>query len=273
MARRLLPLTMLLLAACGGGSGGGDPAPDDGDLSGPRPDVALILSSGHSPSLPDYLTAGGVRDQLVGAIEASGRSVRALSFVDSGSSYLALVAALQQIHGQWIEGQATPTRVVVVGHSHGCVRSHAALRAVPECPVDLLVDLDGSSAGWSLALVHGAENALIGGAPEGAYPLGVQITCPDSGVGSAGGPHDLEDVVFPQVREAFEVRSGDVLPDPSNPFQWVEYDERWNARLDGSTTGLACHYSGTGHGEVALAGGLTLARVEAWILERLSAGP
>jgi hypothetical protein len=80
-------------------------------------------------------------------------------------------------------------------------------------------------------------------------------------------------VVFAHVKLAYEVRSGDQVLDPTNPIQLIPYDERWNARVDGSTTGLTCVFSGTPHAEVAQPGGVTLAGVQAWILARLAAGP
>jgi len=271
----------LALAACGGGSGVDDPTPaNTGQPPGPGttppppggtstvnpgPQVALLISNGHSPLLPNYMIAA-TGPQLAGAIQAAGFTVRTTYFTDDGVSYQMFVSKLAQIRDDWINGVDIPTRIVVVGHSHGCVRSHAALRAVPDCPIEQLVDLDGSSVGWTL-VTHGAENALIGGAPEGAYNLGVQRTC--AGVTSAGGPHDLEDVVFAHVKKGYEVRSGDVIVNPQNLLQLIEYDERWNVRPDGSATNLTCVFSGTLHGEVA-APGVTLGGVQAWIVTQLT---
>jgi len=282
----LLLLAAFLLPACGGGggssSGGGAPADQTGTPDGnpsdpstlpqnPGPQIALLLSNGFSPAVPNYLD-DATGPQLQAALVTAGYTVGVQYFTDSLTSWNAFVAELQRIRDEWIVGVQNPTRVVIVAHSYGCVRAHAAIRAVSDCPVALLVDLDASSVGWT-GFTHGADNASMGGAPEGAYALGVQITCPTSGVLSAGGAHDLEDVVFDNVVEGYEVRSGDQLVNPANITQLVEYDERWNARLDGSTTGLTCHFSGTPHGEVALAGGTTMAGVQAWILARLAAAP
>ena len=275
MLRRLVLLACLGLAtACGGSGGGGPMAGSDGDGgANPGPQIALLLCNGHSPLLPNYLaplTGPQLRDALV----AAPYTVETSYFTDdlgggTPGGYAELVATLQQIRDDWITDRTNPTRVVIVAHSHGCVRAHAAIRAVPDCPVRLLVDLDGSSAGWSL-LTHGPENTAIGGAPEGAYAINATITCAaHPAVLSAPPPFDLEDVVFDNVQQAYEVRSGDVLPNPANPLQLIPYDERWNARPDGSTTGLTCHFSGTPHSEVA-APGATLALVQAWILARLA---
>jgi len=278
-----LVISAALLASCGGsgtpnsdGTGdtpqNTDTGTDTGDGTGTNtdtpntgPDVALLISNGHSPLLPNYM-APVAGPQLENAILGAGFTVETTYFTDDGASYAAFVAKLQQIRDDWIAGKTGATKVVIVGHSHGCVRSHAATRAVTDCPVELLVDLDGSSVGWT-ALTHGPENAAIEGAPEGAYNLGVQLTCLT--VPSAGGPHDLEDVVFPHVTKCYEVRSGDVVLDPQNLGQFIQYDERWNARTDGSTTDLTCVFSNTLHAEVATAGGTTLAGVQAWILSEL----
>ncbi len=265
-----------LLAACGGSGGGNDAVNNNTGNTGtgggnagtgtanPGPGVALLMSNGHSPLLPNYLEPQ-TGPQLTGAIQAAGFTVETSYFADDQQGYVAFVAKLQQIRDNWIKGRANPTRVVIVGHSHGCVRSHAAMRALMDCPVELLVDLDGSSIGWSNPLAHGNED--IGGAPEGAYNLGVQLT--RQNVASAGGPHDLEDVVFPQVSKAYEVRSGAMILNPNNITQLIEYDERWNARTDGSTTNLTYVFSNTPHAEVATAGGTTMAGVQAWITNEL----
>ncbi len=287
----VLVLLVLLGVGCGGGSsdgqagtttpgvpsnpGPGGPSPG-GLTPNPGPQVALLVCSGHSPLAPNYLatTAG---PQLATAIQGGGYGLETTYFVDNAGGgatggYAQLVAKLEQIRDDWIVGRSNPTRVVLVGHSHGCVRTHAAVRAVPDCPIRLLVDLDGSSVGWSL-LTHGGENGSLGGAPEGAYNVNATITCPAyPNVPSAPPPFDLEDIVFANVQEAYEVRSGDVILDPLNLPQLIEYDERWNARIDGTTTGLTCVYSGTNHSEVAVAGGTTLAAVQAWILTRLAGG-
>lgn len=284
----LLLLLLGLAVGCGGGSGskeapapaapGGVPPgpvapPSGGPTPNPGPEVALLVCNGHSPLAPNYLaaTAG---PQLAGAIQGAGYSLETTYFVDDAGGgttggYAELVAKLEQIRDDWILDRSNPTQIVLVGHSHGCVRSHAAVRAVPDCPVRMLIDLDGSSVGWSL-LTHGGENAALGGAPEGAYGINATIVCAAyPAVPSAPPPFDLEDVVFANVEEAYEVRSGDVIINPANPFALIEYDERWNVRLDGSTTGLTCVFSGTNHSEVALAGSTTLAGAQAWMLARL----
>ena len=276
---------LLLVPACGGGGKGGTPDTAAGEATGGQggaggggeaglpdnagPQVALLVSNGHSPLAPDYMGVT-LAPQLTNTLIGAGYTVETTTFTDDATSYAAFVAKLSAIRDTWINGVKDPTRVVIVGHSHGVVRSHAAIRAVQDCPVELLVDLDGSSIGWSV-LTHGAENTQIGGAPEGAYNLGVQILCPaHPTITSAGGNHDLEDVVFPNVVKGYEVRSGELILDPANLPQLVPYDERWNARTDGTTTDLTCVYSGLGHSEVAIWGGITMTGATNWILTQLA---
>ena len=242
---------LALVAACGGGGGSDKPT-----TANPGPQLALLVSNGHSPLAPNYLS-GVFGPQLESALGDAGYSVQTTYYTDDPSGYQAFLDRLRAIRDDWIVDRDDPTRVVVVGHSHGGVRAHAAMRAVPDCPIRLLVDLDSSSFGWDL--VH---NDDIGGGPAGAYDLGVSITCPEHpGVASASTPYDLEDVVFDQVVEALDVRSGDPA---------IEYDRHWNARTDGGTDGLWCHFAGTQHNEVVNPLGNTFAFVRDWILDRLA---
>ena len=66
------------------------------------------------------------------------------------------------------------------------------------------------------------------------------------------------------------MRTGAIVP---NPLQAEPYDERWNARLDGSQRGLTCWFTGTGHSEPTLPAGTTLPAVRDWILDRLASDP
>jgi hypothetical protein len=134
------------------------------------------------------------------------------------------------------------------------------------------VDLDTSSLGWGL--VH-TSDAALGGNPVDRYVIPVSVNPPQYPTvrSEPGDLYDLEDVVFPSVREAFEVVTGALALDPDDLTQVLRYDERWNARLDGSTTGLFTYYSGTAHSEPVLPpdfGGWTLQRVRDWLVERLS---
>lgn len=288
-----LPLVFavcLLLTACGGGGGGTDdagggstpgggggvtPPPAGGGGGGgttlnPGPQIALLMVNGHAfGTLPNYLaTATG--PFLDGALVASGYTVETSYYVDDAAGYAALLLKLQAILDTWITNRTNPTRIVIVPHSHGGVRSHSAIRAKPLVPVRLLADLDTSSNGWGL--VHPGENAALGGAPIDAHVINGAVGCAQFPLllNEAGTLFDVEDVVFDNVQEALEVRTGDVVP---NPLQVEMYDERWNARLDGSQRGLWCHWSATLHSEPTLPAGVTLPFVRDWILGRLATDP
>ena len=287
LMRAVLLMGGLALTACGGGAGDTDPAAplpgDSGDGEGggggvlpptasPGPQIALLVVSGHSfNTIPSYLegTAGPF---LSAALGSAGYTVQTSYFTDdpgggTPGGYAELLAKLQSIFEDWIDGRSDPTRIVIVPHSHGGVRTNAAIRASPLVPIRLLAGLDTSSNGW--ALVHPGEGTAMGGEPIDAYVINATITCPDyPAVGSeAGFNYDLEDVIFGNVEEALEVRTGDVV---INPLQFEEYDERWNARLDGSTVGLTCYFSNSSHMEPTLPTGTTLPFVRDWILGRLA---
>lgn len=233
----------------------------------------LLLASGHSfGTIPSYLE-NGTGPFLAAAIAGAGYTVQTHYFTDdlgggTPGGYAELLARLEQVHADWIAGRTDPTRIVLVAHSHGGVRAHAAVRAASVVAVRLLVDLDSSSNGWEI--VHPNEGAAMGGPPKDAYTIPVTVTCPQyPSVGSqAGFAYDIEDVVFDNVAEGLEVRTGDIVP---NPLEFEEYDERWNARLDGTTRGLTCHYSASSHTEPILPSGATLPFVRDWILQRLAA--
>lgn len=288
----LVLLLVFVLAGCGGGSGAPadetdpppdstddtpppDPTDDPGPTPNPGPEIALLMVNGHSfGTIPNYLaTATG--PFLEAALLSAGYTVETSYFTDDAGGgapggYAELLTKLQAIQTNWIEDRSGPTRIVIVPHSHGGVRAHSAIRALPLVPVRLLADLDTSSNGW--ALVHPGEDAALGGAPIDALTIVGAPGCaafplvPNEG----GSFFDVEDVVFDNVAEAFEVRTGDIVP---NPLQLEYYDERWNARPDGTQTGLTCWFSATPHSEPTLPAGLTLPRVRDWILDRLASDP
>lgn len=259
-----LLLALLFSGACGGGGGGVGADPG-------APDVALFVVSGHNfgaASAASYLSldAGpAISDDLI----AAGYSVSTAYFVDDTSpaggagGYFDLVAGLQRVRDEWA---AQGTRVVVVAHSHGGVWAHAAIRAVPGVQVEALVDLDVNCYGWDL-VGHTPDDASIGGDPRDAFDLGLLASVPAyPGVPSEPtGFYDVEDIVFPNVVSDLEVRSGD-----SAPFAAEWYDEKWNLRLDGTSTGITYLYSATDHAEVHDPSGTTLAVVEQWLRDRLA---
>jgi hypothetical protein len=287
----LLAALVLALTACGGGSGsdpeatpfptpGPAPTPGPEDPTGPPgsvPQVVLLGVGGHSPigQAATYLETSAL-PWLEGELTQAGYTVETHGFVDGGDAtkgFPALLARLQAVRDAYVTGQATPSRVILLAHSHGGPWAHAATRDVPDCPIRCLVDLDTNSYGWSLT--HTPDNALLGGSPDDAYTIPVNVNPPayPTITSEPGFLYDLEDVVFPSVRDALEVVTAELVPNLANPLQWQRYDTRWNARLDGTLTGLTPLYVLTLHAEPVLPpaqGGTTLPQVRDWILARLA---
>ena len=289
-----LLLLLVLVTACGGGTGtpreAGPASGDTGTGSGgemgggvtpspesPVPDVVLIGIGGHSPlgQAATYLESSAL-PWLAGELVQAGYTVETHGFIDAATGtqgFSALLARLALIRDAYITGRRTVSRVVMLSHSHGGVWAHAATRDVPDCPIRCFVDLDTNSYGWGLA--HTPDNAVLGGSPDDTYTINVNVNpgAYPAITSEAGFLYDLEDVIFPSVRDALEVVTADMVPSPANPFVFQRYDTRWNARLDGTTTGLTPLYAAVAHGEPALPpaqGGTTLVAVRDWVLARLA---
>jgi len=244
---------VLLVTACGRGSSKKRSAP-----KAAVPDLAILFVSGHngpfdgSPS-ESYLDLDA-GPEIIADLQAAGYTVAAQYYVDDGypvggfSGYLGLLDDLKAVRDQWVP---FGTNVILIAHSHGGVWAHAATEAIYDVPIRCLVDLDTSSYGWGL-VGHDLQNGLIGYDPRDAF------------VTSSGTYYDLEDVVFMNVTEALEVRSGD------SPDGIEEYDESWILRFDGTVTNLWSYFSGTTHNEVHAAGGSTLEVVRDWLRDRLA---
>ena len=283
----VLLLGVLLLASCGGGgvpenpllTSGEDPPlptapPEDPPAEPPIPDLTILFVSGHqglldgAPSLSYLHESYGPK--IVADLESSGYTVAVGYYADHPSEtnaggYVDLVSDMKLVRDEWVAGRASPTRVIVIAHSHGGVWATAAIREVPSLPIRLQVALDHSSYGWG-TVGHTGHDAVMGGDPRDEYIINTSVSC-SSDLGSwsdTSNEYDLEDVVFPNVVEALEVQSG-------QPVVFLEpYDEKWNARLDGSLTGLSCYWSNTTHNETREANGTTYPVVINWIRERLA---
>lgn len=266
---------VLLVAGCGGGGGGRSGGGGSGGGGGPPPpkqQIVLVCVSGHNGLLdgnpsPSYLQydAG---PEIANDLEVAGYDVTPAYFADDAfavgayGGYLDLVSYLEVLRDSFVPFGG---KVVVLAHSHGGVWAHGAIRAVPGLAVACEVDLDLSSYGWGI-VGHDIDNGYLGGDPRDDYYLGVDYTVPayPSVPSETGGWYDLEDVVFSNVARALEVRSGD------SPLGGEWYDERWNARADGTTTGLYYYYAATSHGAVHATGSPTLSLVRTWLRARLA---
>jgi hypothetical protein len=248
------------------------PTPTPMPTPPPEPDVSVILFfvSGHgNDGFPDGLpepsylhnTAG---PDIVSHLEAAGHVALPYYYVDGAYSfqgfggYLDLVGDLRFTNDFDVP---RGTRVAVVAHSHGAVWAHAAINESFFMTIDCAVTLDGSSIGWD---THASETQFIGYDPRDAYFIPHRVSYPAYPLASENSDfYDVEDVVFPNVRAALEVRSG-AFPPP--PFL-ERFDEKWNARPDGAIDGLSGFASYTDHREVHQPGGQTLSVVKSWLLD------
>ena len=228
------------------------------------PDVALLIANGDAHESAD----GGAPADLshdAGPFLAHLLAVRGLEvttsvFADTDETapdagYTGMVAKLAAVRDAGVTGRTFPTRVVVVGFGHGSVRAHAAIRDVPDAPVAVQIDLDGTANGWA---AQGHDTAAIGGDPVGAVAV---LTV----------PYDLNDVVFPNVAESLDVHSASLTPDSlTGGGPQVPYDERTHRRLDGGVDGVFRLDTTTTHDELHDVFGTTLPRVGRWLADRIA---
>lgn len=245
---RVILILFLGLVACGGG---GDPVPtpvaiDAFDVE--QPDIVLLSVSGRNLDLLNFFCppecnepylgspdrAGGV---LATELTTAGFNVEARHYIAAMDSYdddgdrepdrlgcLKLIQDLRWIHENWVEGQLTPTQVIIVGHSHGCVWAHNVVSALPEIPIDVLISLDGVSTQWesdhedSIGDYYGSQ---------GGNPFVVDLR----DVTDVWSGRDTKDVVFDNVAFNIEVRS-------DNDCTFCLFDDVNNERLDGSFAGV-----------------------------------
>ena len=247
-------LLVVSLAACGGGGGGGgggtpsDPGATGGpgvDLTGvTKPDVLLMTFSGHTSSAvplssaanQTYLDAtGSAGPKLRALFEGRGYTVVERHFADrlrapdadanglpdrlDQLGFLEALSVLRQAAEAWVDGQATPTRIVVVGHSHGATWAHLLCEAadgrVSPGPlgIHVLVTLDGVQTSWDAE--HTGQlmawwDALPGKTFQGFHLARDVSTSSDAIVADAGN-RNVKDVVWPVVRFAYEVMGDDPL--------------------------------------------------------------
>ncbi len=287
---RLLML-LLLLAGCDL-IGGGDADPDlpTGDRPADAPDFVILAASGHEfsvgavPYRDGYLIRKGAALDVAAALEALGASVAiwdhgdafwnhdadgvALSPFDAGEpvsfGFLQLIVDLETIRDQWIAAYDNPTKIVVLGHSHGVVWAHLAMQLVTDAPVDVLIDLDGdveawdfqgpvgvSVDGWSQVLQDYTANYGID------WPFDVSAARDGWTVDGVATLMDAEDVVPASARLNLEVWGAGQLLRDQNP----------NLRFDGSDADVVRLETALSH--EALAGSNTEAT--AWIAEQLAA--
>lgn len=243
--RAAFALLFLTLYGCGGGES------STGTQEPKR--VVTFFVSGHDNPLfyiPDGIPSKSYLQDHIGAeivtsLKSAGYLVEPNYYADHHDAVDGYGGFIQLLSDIKAVRKDSNTKIVVIAHSHGGVWAHAAVMQASQVEVDLLVDLDTSSALWK-SLLH--DTSLIGGDPVSKYP----------------GAHDTEDVVPSNVKYALEVRSGARLA-----LFLEEYDEQWNTRLDGTKTNLEQYFSSSTHDEVRQAGGTTSKYVIQWLNNKL----
>ncbi len=270
-------LTTILLSVVLVGCNGSSEEEGTGDKVA-VPDVAIFYVSGHegllnnksSNSYLDQVDSAGVA--INNELRQSGYWVEEKYYVDDAypvnnvGGYLALVEDLKEANKKWVK---YGTKIILVAHSHGGVWLHSAIEKLPYLPVFCLVDLDTSSYGWGkIGVDHRSQSYNIIREPIN------RITIPyvrrDSSSEQTA-RYDIEDVIFSNVKYAYEVRSGERVSDRISNLIGAEYfDEKWNMRPDGSVKGLWGRFTGTTHKEVQSRYGTTVSLVTQWLLNRLA---
>ncbi len=282
----LLPLP-LLLVACGLGGGGGGATGEDGGLGIDRPHVLILAASGHELTVSSgpneaYLVAEGAAGRIHDQLSADGTLVHAWDHADEFFShddlgneltpwdnanftsfgFLHLVEDLRWVDENWIQGRETPTRLIVLAHSHGVVWAHIALHLYPDIPVDVLIDLDGDCRAWGSDEVQGLPSdgwdqviQQWSALNQVEWAFEIWNACDAWTIDGIDGLFDIEDVVPASVATNLEVRSaGQIL-----------FDADPNVRLDGGIDGILSLETAEGHEEVANPWSESMT----WVLEQL----
>jgi hypothetical protein len=239
-------------------------APSDPEALRPRPadapDVAVIAFSGHCGLLcrarntwsyldesSDATDGVAVLAGIVRAFERQGLTVEAVSlssFVEAHPSRISGEIELGYLEGQayldyakrrWIDGVENPTRVVLVGHSHGTV--WATLLAMNNLDVgfDYLVSIDAICWQWWAKHKGHVSRAYVEAGLPIPFPLEQGDPCGTLAVPGQRGRYDINDVVPANVAYGLEIRT------PFRIFSLdpnVLYDDDVNVRINGSVDNI-----------------------------------
>ena len=237
--------------------------PGEGQGLSPRPDgspdLVIIAFSGHcglvchTRNTWSYLDTaseetGGVAvlDSIAGAYENLGLTVEtfsASSFVTAHYSliseelepgYLQVQAYLDEVKRDWIDGFADPTRVVLVGHSHGTV--WASLLALNNLDVtfDAFVSLDAICWQWWGRHKGFIAQAYLDSPWPLPFPLDQGDPCGSFEVPGAG-RMNINDVVGANVIYGLEARTNTRLFSLDPNFL---ADDVPNLRINGTDTNI-----------------------------------
>lgn len=235
------------------------------------PDVLVFAVSGHCNPLrcgtspnDEYLESGGAIAALTQPLLDSGLTVETYTatdnFYDVASTgdhgFLSLLDEMEYARDFLVADWDDPTRVIVVGHSHGAVWAHLALHVLEQrgrpIPVDVLVDLDGVSAYWE-------DKVGVTGFGDGWGPI-IQSHADRTGTVwpfPIWAPTDQ--FVIPGRSEFFDIE--EIVPDSTlhNLEVWssdgVELaDSQHNLRLDGGEAAIRFFHASENHENTAVPG-------------------
>lgn len=151
-----------------------------------------------------------------------------------GRGFLSALSDLDSVHERLITGVANPTRIVVMGHSHGTQFAHLLAYERPDVGFAASILLDSVCLSWDAD--HAAAFVAALRSPPGArgaggpYAVGCKVK-PISGRGYL----DVGDAVPVTIERSLEVHSGDAEDlDELSPIR----DTTPNSRGDGTTRGI-----------------------------------
>lgn len=302
MHKAFLSSALLLLAVSCGTSAPSSPVAQQQAVSAqaltPRPqgspDVAIFVVSGRCGARCDdapndnwnYLEGQGTLNAFAQTFRAMGKSVATYGYSAhlrrhhsnlSGKEergFLDMEAQIQFAVNNWVRGRKNPTRLVLVGHSHGTNWTHNFVRVYPDVTFDYLIDLDGICLGW-----EGDHRPFIQAyyAERGGNPWREDIS-KACGQVDAGGltKYDHKDVAYPNVRYNLEVQSQRATDQPVNldPTTGVEgntnllFDTVDNVRKNGTRTGIFTFLSyDETHNEIQLPGSEAMTWLQGKIIQ------
>ena len=245
------------------------------------PDVLVVSVSGHCASCvgwsynDEYLVDRGTPQAIANALRDQGLTTQVWDYADAFYTwestktgevlvwgFLDLVAHLEWVEERWIADFDNPTRIVVVGHSHGVVWAHSAVMAADHVPVEVLVDLDGVCLSWeddagTVGLGDDWNQVIDSYIAEGGQDWWFDLSnpCDSWVVEDVDSLADIEDVVPDNARLNLEVLSSD----------WWLYDAQWNRRFDGSRSEVRSFVTSEGHGELLAPDGEAMG----WVIPRV----
>jgi hypothetical protein len=263
--RRLGCLSVLLLFSCGDGGS----TTNGGSVLKPRPegapDVVLLSVSGHDGAISGVLCTsdtnrsyladqGDAVEAVVAALEDLGLIVEAAHFADRIASpdldgdgepdnleqfgFAELLATMQLVYDEWIDGVENPTKIVIVAHSHGATWAHIATSVMSHVPVSCLITLDGICFAWECEHSDVLADWVVANGLQPAWDI--SHPCDRWPIAGTSMRYNTKDVAFDNVRVNLEVQSSDFLLS----------DCCYNLRLDGTTDGIDTYLSGEDHNGV-----------------------